>query len=315
MTGGFQAVNEQMGMEYRDQWTTAYVNALPDSAFLYIAPGGTKTDGRTDGAHRYFPVKDASGKVDVPHLKNALARIPQASSIPASARETAMTKAKAMMAAHPDTGSGTTKEYEGTAGSGRAREHLPAETEYRSLTFELRSEGPDGRTLIGRAVPYGPTTTLPDGRLERFMPGAFAHQVAAADQWGQVRVFDAHSSRIDGRQALGKTTLLGERPDGLYGEWHIYGTHAGDDALELVRTGEVTGLSIGFKPKSTKRGSDGALERHTASLDHIALTTEPAYADATITGLRSQSTSRPAGSFRRDLDVALGILARLRAGA
>lgn len=58
-------------------WTTAQINALPDSAFLYIAPGGTKDDGddTTPRALRYFPVRNAAGDIDLPHLRNALARL------------------------------------------------------------------------------------------------------------------------------------------------------------------------------------------------------------------------------------------------
>lgn len=63
------------------EWTTAYVNDLPDSAFLYIEPGGSKDeDGKTKPRSlRHFPYRDASGSVDVAHARNAIARIPQAS--------------------------------------------------------------------------------------------------------------------------------------------------------------------------------------------------------------------------------------------
>ena len=61
------------------EWTTAYVNDLPDSAFLYIMPGGEKDqDGKTvPRSARKLPYRDASGKVDLPHLRNALARLSQ----------------------------------------------------------------------------------------------------------------------------------------------------------------------------------------------------------------------------------------------
>ena len=61
------------------EWTTAKVNDLPDSSFLYVAPGGEKDgDGKTKPRSlRYFPFKDAAGKVDLPHLRNAIGRIPQ----------------------------------------------------------------------------------------------------------------------------------------------------------------------------------------------------------------------------------------------
>lgn len=60
-------------------WNTAYINDLPDSAFLYIAPGGEKDgEGKTTPRDlRKFPYKDSDGKIDLPHLRNAIARIPQ----------------------------------------------------------------------------------------------------------------------------------------------------------------------------------------------------------------------------------------------
>jgi HK97 family phage prohead protease len=60
-------------------WTAAFINDLPDSAFLYVEPGGSKdADGKTTPRSlRHFPYKDANGSVDLPHLRNALARIPQ----------------------------------------------------------------------------------------------------------------------------------------------------------------------------------------------------------------------------------------------
>lgn len=62
------------------KWTAAQVNDLPDSSFLYIKDGGEKDEeGKTKPRSlRMFPYKDASGKVDLPHLRNAIARIPQA---------------------------------------------------------------------------------------------------------------------------------------------------------------------------------------------------------------------------------------------
>ncbi len=86
------------------EWTTAYINQLPDSAFLYIAPGGTKDEeGKTvPRSLRFFPVKDADGKVDVAHLRNALARIPQAK-IPQAAKDAARKKAEDLAKEHLET--------------------------------------------------------------------------------------------------------------------------------------------------------------------------------------------------------------------
>jgi hypothetical protein len=49
-------------------WTRAYVNALPDEAFavVHVRPDGTKS--------RHLPHHDIDGRVDLAHLRNALAR-------------------------------------------------------------------------------------------------------------------------------------------------------------------------------------------------------------------------------------------------
>lgn len=61
-------------------WSAAYINTLPDNSFLHIESGGKKDgDGKTvPRGLRHFPYKDDKGKIDLPHLRNAVARIPQA---------------------------------------------------------------------------------------------------------------------------------------------------------------------------------------------------------------------------------------------
>ena len=116
----YRIANEQAGMSYRDVWTTAYVNDLPDSSFLYIGPGGSKdSEGKTTPRSlRYFPVKDANGKPDAAHINNAMARVNQLD-VPASTRAKLMNQLKDMAAAHPGIGGGKTSSYQGSAGSGR----------------------------------------------------------------------------------------------------------------------------------------------------------------------------------------------------
>lgn len=58
------------------KWTTKYINSLPNSAFIIIEPA--YTSGKTDNKNaRHLPYKDDAGKVDLPHLRNALARCGQ----------------------------------------------------------------------------------------------------------------------------------------------------------------------------------------------------------------------------------------------
>lgn len=65
-------------------WDTAYINDLPDSAFAYIKPGGDKDEGgkTVPRSLRFLPYRNNAGGVDLPHLRNALARLPQTSLSP-----------------------------------------------------------------------------------------------------------------------------------------------------------------------------------------------------------------------------------------
>jgi hypothetical protein len=78
-------------------WSAAYINTLPDSSFLHIESGGKKDeDGKTvPRSLRHFPYKDDKGKIDLPHLRNAVARIPQAKISGLSADDLSKLQAKA----------------------------------------------------------------------------------------------------------------------------------------------------------------------------------------------------------------------------
>lgn len=62
------------------EWSTAYVNDLPDSAFFFIGSGGEKDDdGKTvPRSLRKLPYRNHNGSIDLPHLRNVLARLSQA---------------------------------------------------------------------------------------------------------------------------------------------------------------------------------------------------------------------------------------------
>lgn len=75
-------------------WSTSYVNDLPDSSFAYIEKGGEKdAEGKTTPRSlRHLPYKDKDGKVDLPHVRNALARLNQTQGIPAGEKAAIRTK-------------------------------------------------------------------------------------------------------------------------------------------------------------------------------------------------------------------------------
>lgn len=86
------------GNVLKAKWTTATIDDLPDSSFLYIEGGGEKDkDGKTTPRSlRHFPYKDENGKVDLAHLRDAISRIPQ-SSLPATLRNKLQAKAEKIL--------------------------------------------------------------------------------------------------------------------------------------------------------------------------------------------------------------------------
>jgi hypothetical protein len=97
-----QRVDDAMDQKELDEkavWSTKFVNDLPDSSFLHILPGGERNgEGKTKPRSlRMFPYKDKSGKVDLPHLRNAIARIPQSNRIDAATKERLQTKARGIL--------------------------------------------------------------------------------------------------------------------------------------------------------------------------------------------------------------------------
>jgi len=95
---GYDVPDEDEQVE-QVEWDAVYINDLPDDAFLYVEDGGEKDDaGKTvPRSLRHFPVRNAAGNVDLPHLRNALSRIPQ-SSLPESVRDAAAARARALLA-------------------------------------------------------------------------------------------------------------------------------------------------------------------------------------------------------------------------
>jgi hypothetical protein len=85
--------------EAKAEWSTSYVNDLPNSSFLWVEDGEDDDEGkRVPRSKRHFPYKDASGKVDLPHLRNAIARIPQ-SNAPDDVKTRLQARARRLLAA------------------------------------------------------------------------------------------------------------------------------------------------------------------------------------------------------------------------
>lgn len=74
-----QAVASRPEFSANALWTSKLINSFPDSSFAVVEKGGKKdAEGKIEPRnYRHLPYKDAEGKVDLPHLRNALARMNQ----------------------------------------------------------------------------------------------------------------------------------------------------------------------------------------------------------------------------------------------
>ncbi len=142
-----------------------------------------------------------------------------------------------------------------------------------------------GRQVFGVVVPYGQVAEVSDGAgpyLERFQFGAFARSIS--ERGTKVKLMTGHDHR---RLPVGRAVELREQQDGLYGCFELAQTRDGDDALELVRSGTVDSFSVGFRGIRQRFDGD-VVVRVEAALLEVSLVGVPAYAGATVAGVRSQ---------------------------
>jgi HK97 family phage prohead protease len=155
---------------------------------------------------------------------------------------------------------------------------------YLSGPLEIRE---DGRTITGLAAPYGtPVTIHEPGRsyTESLVRGAFADDTANPSTIPLM----ARHPKSDDTLPIGVTLKLREKNDGLHGDWKVSKTALGDEVLELVRDGAISGLSIGFIADEDRWSTDRrTVQRVRAHLDHVAIVRVPAYPAARIVGVRA----------------------------
>jgi len=157
---------------------------------------------------------------------------------------------------------------------------------FRTATLEPGS----GRRIFGRVVPYGETIAANDGYgeyREMFAPGAFRRSIA--ERGHKIRLFVGHATR---QLPIGKATSLREEADGVHAEFLVAETAAGNEALELVRSGVADSFSIGFRGVRDHR-ENGVTVRDEAALHEVSLVGVPAYSGAEVAGVRSQQLVIP----------------------
>jgi HK97 family phage prohead protease len=163
---------------------------------------------------------------------------------------------------------------------------VPPHVEQDAIELVERAEGEgDGRELTIRLVKWGEVADhTHEGIRETFAPGAFAGSDPA-----RVTI----ESQEHRRDLVGRGVSLEERDDGAYLTARIAKTHAGDDLLTLIREGVLSAASVVFRPISSRRRSDGVIERTLAELARVAILDRGAYPSAAVVSVRNEPEPTP----------------------
>lgn len=253
----------------RAQWSSTFVSDLPDSAFAYIEPGGElDDDGKTKPRSlRHFPHHDMDGSVDLPHLRNALARAPQSPYGP---------KALPHLKSHAKA-AGIGDENKDAWLGGLERRFFP---------MELRVEGDDEEDgaprINGYAAVFNALSEPLMGFREQIEPGAFGKTLRGKPD---IRAFWNHNPQyVLGRTAAG-TLSLAEDEHGLAVEIDPPETQWARDLLVSLKRGDVSQMSFGFVPVKDSWSGDGddtVRTLHEVRLLEVSIVSMPAYPQTSV---------------------------------
>ena len=257
--------------------TAQSINDLPDDAFAYIEPGGSKdSEGKTvPRSLRHFPVHDKA------HAANALSRAPQS-----PFGEKAMPKIRAaakkfgIQMSDSDNGrSGWDNEPE--------RRFTPGGVEVRTAM--------EGQMIGGYSAVFGKLSRNLGGFVELVGTGAFNQSRSLG--WPNVVARFNHDSNMILGTTAGRTLTL--RTDTVGLDYEVLPPSARGDIVELVERGDIQFSSFAFRVPpggdewSTTDQNYPLRTLHEVQLVDVAPVLDPAYPDATA-GLRSLASAMEA---------------------
>lgn len=155
------------------------------------------------------------------------------------------------------------------------------------LDVEVMRSATGERIIGGIVAPFDTVAFVNDGQgpyRESLVRGAFAKTIA--ERGSKVQLLSQHKRD---QNPLGKAIMLREDALGLYGEFRISKTQAGDEALTLVADGALDAFSVGFAPIRERQSVQGVLERTEVALREVSLVTLPAYSDALVSVMRQET--------------------------
>lgn len=183
--------------------------------------------------------------------------------------------------------------------------------------LEMRAEG---REVYGMIFPLNTRTHIRElddaGNLdeydEMFLPRCTERMRQSAERRGGSPAWITftvdHERGFDAR--LGFCTLLEETSDGAFGTFKLY------DGPQLPKIRSMLaeshkGLSVEFSDVAPPIIKGSLRQRRQVNVSHVTATPTPAYADAGILAMRSQ-TVLTMGTETPNLDIAQALLAELR---
>jgi len=160
----------------------------------------------------------------------------------------------------------------------------------------------EGRTLIGRALRYNvPEVVTDDGGrthyLEEWMPGVFARSIA--ERGDKIPLYALHDTH---RLPFGAVKSWLDEDNALGFAARVSRTQAGDELLELINDGAMTGVSVGAVPRqdhSSVRGGRSIVQRIEAKLLELSLCPLGQLEGAEVLAVRAADLP-PAGTPRLD---------------
>jgi HK97 family phage prohead protease len=171
--------------------------------------------------------------------------------------------------------------------------------EIRTYPLELRDAEVTGRGpftyLEGRAVPYN--TWQDVGPIwENHAAGSFERSTKGGSGRNLPLVAGHDAEDLD--NLLGHAERWKHDATGMYGLWKLNDQPKAQQAAALVRSGDLTGLSVGFqemhyevvpRPKDRVNATSRKpwVLRTESRLLHVGITSMPAFPDAGVIGVRS----------------------------
>ena len=180
-----------------------------------------------------------------------------------------------MEEASEDTGSPASGASAGTEMNSARSHHAEVERRTVYAPIEMRAEG-DGMTFTGYAALFNqPSEPLPF--TETIMPGAFKRSLASRNE---VKLLWNHDTGTVLGSLRAGTMQLSEDAKGLKVTAQLPDTQAGRDAAVLLKRGDVSAMSFGFRvPEGGDSWSADGAERmlNSVRLHEVSIVAFPAY--------------------------------------